>query len=90
MTSTDQRIAPGQPSDPAMFTPLTTDENKILRGHLVSGWLKQSAVSGRSGPYRDTAGFLDGLHDAHMAALEARYAARAQAGLAAPEPEAGA
>ena len=31
MTSTDPSQLPGQPSDPAMFAPLTTDENSILR-----------------------------------------------------------
>ena len=82
MTSTDQRMAPDQPSDPAMFAPLTTDENKVLRGHLTSGWYKQSAVyPARSGPYRETAGLLDDLddlHDAHQAALEAQSSARAK------------
>ena len=28
MTSTDRIIAPAQPSDPALFAPLTTDENR--------------------------------------------------------------
>ena len=92
MTSTDRRIAPGQPSDPAMFAPLTTDENKVLRGHLTSGWYKQSVVyPARSGPYQETAGLLDDLHDAHQAAMEAYWAAaRAKTELAGPEPEAGA
>ncbi len=92
MTSTDQRIAPGQPSDPALFAPLTTDEIKVLRGHLTSGWYKQSVVyPARSAPYRETAGLLDDLHAAYMPALEAETAAeRRAAGLAAPEPEAGA
>ena len=64
---------PGQPSDPAMFAPLTTAENSILRAHLTSGWYKQSAVyPGLSEPWQETAGLLDDLHDAHQAALEAR------------------
>ena len=91
MTSADQRVAPDQPSDPAMFAPLTTDENRILRAHLTSGWYKQSAVyPGLSEPWQETAGLLDDLHDAHEAAMEARAAARAKAELAEPEPEAGA
>ena len=86
MTSTVQRIAPGQPSDPAMFAPLTTDENMILRTHLTAGWHKQRVVyPGRSGPYRETAGLLDDLHDAYLPALEAGYPAAELA-----EPEAGA
>ena len=32
------------PGDPAMFAPLTADENSILHAHLASGWLKQAAV----------------------------------------------
>ena len=32
MTSTDQRIMPGQPSDPAMFAPLTTVRTKSFAG----------------------------------------------------------
>ena len=56
MTSTDP-IAPEQPSDPAMFAPLTTDENKILGAHLTSGWYKQSAVYPvLSEPWQETAG----------------------------------
>ena len=88
MTSTDQRIAPEQPSDPAMFAPLTIDENKVLGGHLTSGWYKQSAVyPARSEPWRETAGLLDDLHAAYQAALEGWASARAKTE---PEPEAGA
>ena len=90
MTSTDQRIAPGQPSDPALFAPLTIDENKILRAHLTSGWYKQSAVYPvLSEPWQETSGLLDDLADARDAAFEARAAAKKEAGLAEPEPEAG-
>jgi len=91
MTSTDQRIAPGQPSDPALFAPLSFEQIKILRGHLASGWYKQSAVyPARPGPWQDTAGLLDDLYDAHQSATAAWWAAQATTGLAAPEPEAGA
>ena len=91
MNDTDQRIAPGQPSGPALFAPLSFDELKILRGHLASGWYKQSAVCpARSGPWPDTAGLLDDLHDAHQSATAAWWAAQATTGLAAPEPQAGA
>ena len=44
MTSPDPITLPEQPHDPAMFAPLTADENKILGAHLTSGWYKQSAV----------------------------------------------
>ena len=44
-----------------------------------------------SEPWQETAGLLDDLHAAHAGrALEAWAAARAQAELAEPEPEAGA
>ena len=90
MTSTDQRIMPGQPSDPAMFAPLTTDENSILRAHLTSGWYKQAAVyPALSEPWQETDGLLDDLYGAHQAAMEAEAAA-AEAQRAEPEPEAGA
>jgi hypothetical protein len=96
MTSTDQGMTPGQPGDAAMFAPLTTDENSILRAHLTSGWYKQSAVYPvLSEPWQETGGLLDDLHDAHKAAMEARAAARAKAEpqltgstpAAGPEPE---
>ena len=92
MTSIDQRIAPDQPSDPALFAPPTFDENKVLRAHLSSGWHKQSVVYPvMSEPYRETGGLLDDLHDAHQAAMAAYWAGtRAKAKLAEPEPEAGA
>ena len=45
------------PSDPEMFTPLTTDENGILWAHLNSGWYKQAAVyPGLSEPWQETIG----------------------------------
>ena len=91
MNDTDERIARGQPSDPALFAPLSFDEIKILRGHLASGWYKQSAVyPARSGPCQETAGLLDDLHEAHQSATAAWWAAQAKTGLAEPEPEAGA
>ena len=91
MTSTDQRIAPGQPSDPALFAPLTLEEIKVLRGHLTSGWYKQSVVyPGLSEPWQETAGLLDDLHDAAPGPPRAAWwAAQAKTELAEPEPEAG-
>ena len=87
MTSTDQPIAHDQPRDPAMFGPLSVEENSILTAHLTSGWYKQSAVYPTlSEPWQETAGLLDDLHDAHR---NAREAARAEAEAAEPEPEAG-
>ena len=91
MTSTEQRITPGQPSDPALFAPLTTDENKILSAHLRSGWYKQSAVYPvLSGPWQETAAILDDLGEAWDAAFEAEHPASRDTELAEPEPEAGA
>jgi hypothetical protein len=75
-----------------MFAPLTADENMILRTHLTSGWYKQSAVYPMlSEPWQETGGLLDDLGDAHQAAMEAsrEAAARRNAELAEPEPEAG-
>ena len=67
------------PSDPEMFTPLTTDENGILWAHLNSGWYKQAAVyPGLSEPWQETSRLLVDL-------LQARKPSR-QAGR---EPEAG-
>ena len=90
MTSTDPSELPAQPSDPALFAPLTSDEQEILYAHLNSGWSKQSAVYPLlSEPWQETSGLLDDLLAARRAAREARAAARAQAELAEPEPEAG-
>ena len=67
------------PGDPAMFEPLTVDENSILHAHLSSGWLKQAAVyPPLSEPWQETHALLDDLYQAHRAA---RGAGR--------EPEAG-
>ena len=89
MTSPDRITLPEQPSDPAMFAPLTTDENKILTAHLSSGWYKQSAVYPvLSEPWQETDGLLSDLHAAWTAAFEASTPATKEAELAGPEPEA--
>ena len=86
MTSTDPIKLPDQPSDPALFGPLTLDENKVLNAHLASGWVKQSVVYPvLSEPWQETSGLLDDLHDAWRADFDAQQAARRQAE---PEPEA--
>jgi len=62
------------PGDPAMFEPLTTDENSILHAHLVSGWLKQAAVyPALSEPWQETHALLDDLYEAHRAARQAGH-----------------
>ena len=67
------------PGDPAMFAPLTADENNILSHHLTSGWYKQSAVyPALSEPWKETCALIHDLHEAHQAAMQA-----------AREPEAG-
>ena len=67
------------PGDPAMFAPLTADENNILSHHLTSGWYKQSAVyPALSEPWQETNALLKDLHEAHQAARQAGH-----------EPEAG-
>jgi hypothetical protein len=58
--------------DPAMFAPLTADENSILHAHLASGWLKQAAVyPALSEPWQETHALLDDLYEAHRAAMQA-------------------
>ena len=72
-------------ADPAMFAPLTPDENKILDAHLTSGWYKQSAVYPvLSEPWRETAALKDDLSGAWWAAW---HAGNPEAGH--QEPEAG-
>jgi hypothetical protein len=71
--------------DPAMFAPLTLDENRILNAHLTSGWYKQSAVYPvLSEPWRETAALKDDLSGAWWAAWRAGHP---EAGHG--EPEAG-
>ena len=47
-TATEYNAVPHDPAmaapDPAMFAPMTSGENGILRAHLGSGWYKQAAV----------------------------------------------
>ena len=72
-------IQAATPGDPAMFEPLTFDENGILWAHLTSGWYKQAAVyPGLSEPWQEAGGLLEDL-------LQARRASRR----AGREPEAG-
>ena len=79
MTTNVQPIAPDQPSDPALFGPLSMEENSILTAHLTSGWYKQSAVYPKlSEPWQETHALLHDLHDAHQIVMQA-----------AREPEAG-
>jgi hypothetical protein len=85
-TATDYNSVPHDPAmataDPAIFAPLTGNENVILSAHLTSGWYKQAAVyPGLSEPWRETAVMLDDLHQAWKEQHQARQAGR--------EPEAG-
>lgn len=64
---------------PELFTVLDTDENAILRQHLVSGWYKQAAVYPElSEPWKETSAVLDDLHEAWQLRWQAEH-----------EPEAG-
>ena len=59
-------------ADPAMFSPMTTDENRMLHAHLTSGWYKQSAVYPTlSEPWRETGALLDDLGSAWDVAWQA-------------------
>ena len=63
-----------------LFTGLDTDENAILRQHLVSGWYKQAAVYPElSEPWKEIKGAVhDHLHEAWQLRWQAEH-----------EPEAG-
>ena len=100
MNNTDQGRSPAvrpvdpamQPVDRAMFAPLTTDENRILRDHLNSGWSKQSAVYPTlSEPWKETGALMKDLHAAYEAAIEDLYgpadAAMTEPPSTEPEPE---
>jgi len=77
-------------SDPAMFAPLTTQDNGILRSHLTSGWYEQAVVYPvLSEPWKETSVVLDDLGDAWQTAYQAeRHRARLTA-QPEQEPEAG-
>jgi hypothetical protein len=75
-TATEYNVVPHDPAmaaaDPAMFSPMTTDENKILQAHLTSGWLKQAAVYPTlSEPWRETCAMLDDLGSAWRVSWQA-------------------
>ena len=79
MTDTNPSAVPSDPamaaSDPALFAPLTTQDNEILRQHLVSGWYKQAAVYPvLSEPWKETSAVLDDMHLAWNTAREAERA----------------
>jgi hypothetical protein len=60
------------PGDPAMFAPLTADENSILHAHLASGWLKQATVyPPLSEPWQETHALLRDLHEAYRVGRQA-------------------
>jgi hypothetical protein len=73
--ATEHNAVPHDPamaaSDPAMFAPMTSRENRILSAHLASGWYKQSAVYPvLSEPWRETAAVIDDLSDAWYVAFQ--------------------
>jgi hypothetical protein len=77
-TATEYNAVPHDPAmataDPAMFSPMTLGENKILRAHLTSGWHKQSAVYPTlSEPWRETSSLIHDLGAAWDAAWQAEH-----------------
>jgi hypothetical protein len=81
-----------QPVDPALFAPLSTGENEVLRAHLTSGWYKQAAVYATlSEPWKETGVLLNDLHAVYEAAIEDQYgpadAAMTEPPATEPEPE---
>ena len=80
-TATEYNAVPHDPvmaaADPAMFAPMTGDENVILHAHLASGWHKQTAVYPTlTEPWRETNVLLDDLHRAWQAARQAAHPER--------------
>ena len=74
----DTQTAPADPvmaaADPAMFAPMTLDENEILHAHLNSGWYKQARLyPNLSEPWRETSALLHDLHSAWDAAWQAGH-----------------
>jgi hypothetical protein len=93
-TATEQTAAPHDPvmaaADPAMFAPLTRDENQILNQHLTSGWYKQHAVYPiLSEPWRETCALIDDLTGAWWAAWHAEHEAPERQDREPEAPEAG-
>ena len=85
-------IQAATPGDPAMFEPLTFDENGILWAHLTSGWYKQAAVYPTlSEPWKETAALLDDLRSAWNITWkgESQLAEGSPSTEPEPEPEAG-
>ena len=76
MTDTDTAYTPRDPAmarpDPAMFAPLTCDENSITWAHLTSGRYKQAAVyPGLSEPWKETGALIEDLIAADRATRQA-------------------
>jgi hypothetical protein len=60
--------------DPAMFAPMTREENQVLNAHLQSGWAKQRVVYPiLSEPWRETTAMIDDLHLAWRASWQAEH-----------------
>lgn len=77
-TATDYNAVPHDPAmaaaDPAMFSPMTSDETKILNAHLASGWYKQAAVYPTlAEPWRETSSLIHDLGAAWDAAWQAEH-----------------
>ena len=65
----DIQAAP--PGDPAMFAPLTTEENSVLRAYLTSGWHAQATMyPALSEPQQETEALLDDLYEASRQARQ--------------------
>ena len=93
-TTPELSVPPHDPAmaapDPAMFAPMTREENLILDAHLTSGWYKQAAVYPTlSEPWKETGVLLNDLHAVYEAAIEDQYgpADAAMTELPATEPE---
>jgi hypothetical protein len=81
-TATECNTVPHDPAmaaaDPAMFSPMTLDQNRILYAHLNSGWYKQADVYPLlSEPWRETGALLDDLGAAWKATRQAERKAEA-------------
>ena len=89
MTSTDPYPRRAQPAGPALFAPLTLDENEILGAHLSSGWYKQSAVyPTQSEQWHETRALLQDPQRAWDIAWDESHPPEGSPATELPEPEA--
>jgi hypothetical protein len=93
-TTPERSVSPHDPAmaapDPAMFAPMTREENLILDAHLTSGWYKQAALYPvLSEPWRETAALKADLTSAWWANFRAQHGTPERQEAEPEAPEAG-